>query len=378
LSTAEASVVPTAIAQDTLRAMVKEVAESSELYRPSKFWVDLNEINQAMLDELGLDNLKRTLAQNYFNWLVTSKQDPQYRAVRKLWMRRPSLQPYRNRLEAPSLLKTLQPYLGRLENPSMPVDSMGSAPAIGSRELRTYKLFVGMLWEYSMQQDWSGIGERAAEPTVGNPIGLFRGEKLISQDLANSIREYNSMLSDAKDLARTPKRVAELGAGYGRVAHVFLSDECTKYFIFDIPPALFVSQWYLGRVQPGKKVFEFRHFDRFADIAEELETADVAFFTPNQMELFPDAFFDIFASISTLPEMAAPQIDNYLRQAERLASRYVYLKQWIEWENPADAHRVTNDSMRLTNGWIPVFDRPDAVQPNFFERLWRRNGVSDG
>lgn len=356
----------------TMREMVTEVAASPGLYRPSKFWVDLNEINQAMLDELGLENLKRTLAQNYFNWLVTSRQDPQYQAVRSLWTRRPTLRPYLNRLEEPRLLKTLQPYLSQLEKPSMPATAMGTAPAIGPRELRTYKLFVGMLWEYSMQQDWAGIGQRSVEPTVGNPIELYRCGKLISQDLANSVREYNAILSDDRNLAKSRKRVAELGAGYGRLAHVFLSDGKTKYCIFDIPPALFVSQWYLAEAHPGKTIFRFRHFENFSDVAEELERSDVAFFTPNQMELFPKDYFDIFASISTLPEMAADQIDNYLRQAEQLAGRYVYLKQWLNWENPADGHSVTPDTMRLGEAWVTVFDRRDAVQPQFFERLWRK------
>lgn len=359
-------------AQDELRAMMAEIAATSDLYRPSRFWKDLNEINQAMLDELGLENLKRTLAQNYFNWLITSKKDPQYLAVRKLWARKPSLQPYMNRLEKPSVLTTLQPYLRRMENASVPLEAMGPELKMGARQLRAYKLFVGMLWEYARQQDWSGISQRTIEPTVGNPIELYRRGKLISQDLANSIREYNAILSDAKSLAESPKRVAELGAGYGRLGHVFLSDGNTKYYIFDIPPALFVSQWYLGAVHLGKTLFQFRHFEHFSDVAEELERSDIAFFTPNQMELFPVGYFDIFASISTLPEMAADQIDNYLRQTERLAARYVYLKQWLDWENPADGHRVTLDTMRLGNGWVPVFDRQDAVQPQFFERLWRR------
>ncbi len=367
--------VGSAAAQNTMREMVGEVTASPPLYRPSKFWVDLNEINQTMLDELGLENLKRTIAQNYFNWLVISRQDPQYQAVRRLWKHRPTLRPYLNRLEEPKLLKTLQPYLGRLAEPSMSAAAMGTAPTIGPRELRIYKLFVGMLWEYSSQQDWSGIGRQTDEPTVGNPIELYRRGKLISQDLANSIREYNAILSDDRGLAGSFKRVAELGAGYGRLAHIFLSEGKTKYCIFDIPPALFVSQWYLSAAHPGKTVFRFRHFARFSDVATELERSDVAFFTPNQMAMFPEGYFDIFASISTLPEMAADQIDNYLRQAERLARRHVYLKQWLEWENPADGHRVTPDTMRLGEAWAPVFDRPDAVQPQFFERLWRRKAA---
>src|SRR4051812_47362268 len=126
---------------EALHAMLAEIAESSELYRPSRFWDDLNQINQAMLDELGLENLKRTLAQNYFNWLITSRKDPQYLAVRKLWAKRPSLQPYLNRLEKPTLLTTLQPYLRKLKNPSVPLEAMGPEFKIGARQLRAYKLF---------------------------------------------------------------------------------------------------------------------------------------------------------------------------------------------------------------------------------------------
>lgn len=372
LPTANELQQPGESAGELLRQMFSEVAAGPEIYRPSRFWTDMNDINQAMLDELGLVNIKRTLAQNYFNWLVTSPKDPQFRAVRRLWLKHPTLQPFLNRLETPSLLKTLQPYLGKLANPSMSRSSMGTAPQIGARELRIYKLFVGMLWEYAVQQDWSGISKRAIEPKVGNPIELIRRDRLISQDLANSIREYNAILSDDHELARSPKRVAELGAGYGRLGNVFLADGCTKYFVFDIPPALFVSQWYLAAANPGLKVFQFRHIDTLPEVEKEIAAADVLFFTPNQLELFPGGYFDIFASISTLPEMAAVQIDHYLRQAERLAGRYVYLKQWLDWENPADGYRVTGESMRLGGDWSPVYDRKDAVQPHFFERLWRK------
>ncbi len=358
--------------QAALQAMIAEVERGPSIYRPSRFWADVNAINQTMLDELGMENFKRTLAQNYFNWLVTNKNDPQFKAIRRRWFARPSLQPYLNRMETPSLLKTLQPYLQKLAAPSMSRGAMGSEPVIGPRELGIYKLFVGMLWEYSLQTDWSGIGSRTSEPTVGNPIGVYRREKLITQDLANSIREYNAILSDCKTLAGGRKRVAELGAGYGRLGHVFVSDRRTQYFVFDIPPALLVSQTYLGAVHPDRSVFHFRHFDRFSEVSEELSSADMAFLTPNQIEFFPDGYFDIFASISTLPEMAANQIENYLLQAERITSRYVYLKQWTEWENPADGHRVDAETMRLGQAWMPVFDRKDAVQPHFFERLWRK------
>jgi putative sugar O-methyltransferase len=364
--------------QQVLKEMVVEVVNGPEIYRPSRFWEQLNDINKEMLEELGIENFKRSVAQNYFNWLVTTKEDPQYRSVRKLWARRPSLQPYLNRMEKPSLLRTVQPYLNRLKDPALLESAMGPEKRIGAAELRVYKLFVGMLYEYSIQQDWSKIGKRVREPSLGNPINLFRRGKPISQDLANSIREYNAILSDSKELVSTSKRVAELGAGYGRVAHIFLSDDRTKYFVFDIPPALHVAQWYLSAVHPRRRVFHFRHIDRFSDVIDDLGQSDLAFFTPNQFEVFPDGFFDIFISISTLPEMRMEQIINYLRQAERLTSRYIYLKQWLTWENTLDGHRVTPGTIKLSGSWSSVFDRNDAVQPLFFERLWRRRPSPSG
>jgi putative sugar O-methyltransferase len=359
--------------------MVAEVEKGSPLYRPSRFWKDLNEINSTMLRKHGLENFKRTVAQNYFNWMVISEDDPQYRSVRKLC---PDAESLRNhlRLERPKLLRTTVGLEERAGGPGLeiykhwPVEAFPRSllENLGPNDWEIYKLFVGMLWEYSVQQDWAGIGKGAVEPLVGNPIRLFLRGKLISQDLANSVREYNAILCDARQLVSTPKRVAELGAGYGRLAHVFLSDNHTKYYIFDIPPALYVSQWYLSAAHPDKRIFRFRHFDNAADILQELAECDVGFFTPNQIEFFPEGFFDIFASISTLPEMTREQIDNYLRQAERVTGVYVYLKQWLEWENPLDRHLVTANTIRLSENWTPVFDRPDAIQTAFFERLWRR------
>lgn len=362
-----------------LREMVAEVENGPALYRPSRFWKDLNEINSNMLSKYGLENFKRTVAQNYFNWMVISEDDPQYRSVSKLCSDPDSLRPHL-RLERPELLRTTLGLEERAGAPTLeiykhwPVEAFPRAllEDLGPNEWEVYKLFVGMLWEHSVQQDWAGLGKGAVEPLVGNPIRLFLRGKLISQDLANSIREYNGILSDARHLVSTPKRVAELGAGYGRLAHVFLSDDHTRYYVFDIPPALYVSQWYLRSAHPDKRIFRFRHFDTWLDISQELAECDVAFFTPNQIESFPEGFFDIFASISTLPEMTREQIDNYLRQAERVTATYVYLKQWLEWENPLDGHLVTANTIRLSEDWIPVYDRPDAIQPAFFERLWRR------
>ena len=73
----------------------------------------------------------------------------------------------------------------------------------------------------------------------------------ISQDLGNSTLEFYAI---AEALGREdpgPNGVLELGAGYGRLAWLYLAAfPRLRYLIVDIPPALALSQEYLTRLFP--------------------------------------------------------------------------------------------------------------------------------
>ena len=339
--------------------MVDEVSNSSDLYRPSKFWDLLGKQNLQMLSAHGMENFKRTVGQNYFNWLVIHPENTQLRNVFRHWRKHPTLAPFLNTIEP---LDFLHSAVGLERN----------ITRIGWREEFLYKLFVGMLWELACKEDRSGLTRRLEEPIIGNPIRIRRKGRLISQDLANSIREYSTLLLARPDLQSAPKHVAELGAGYGRLAYVMLQDPGTKYFVFDIPPALAVSQWYLSHVFPNEPIFRFRHFDSYASIENELSRSRIAFFTPNQLDQLPDRHFDVFASISTLPEMTARQVHNYLKVISDKTGGIVYIKQWKTWTNPDDAFTFNQSDIRLAEGFSKVFERDDQVQDAFFEGVWAR------
>ena len=72
---------------DKIGAMRRDVAASPEIYRPGAFWEDLLETNIEMLRSHGIANLKRTVSNNYYNWLVTSPRDPQMRRALASWLR---------------------------------------------------------------------------------------------------------------------------------------------------------------------------------------------------------------------------------------------------------------------------------------------------
>src|SRR5262249_44905394 len=78
--------------------MMGELVAAGPLFSPSAFWHALNEDNRRMLVEEGLANFKRTVSNNYFNWLITDHKSAPFRHAFRQWLRRPDLLPMLTRL----------------------------------------------------------------------------------------------------------------------------------------------------------------------------------------------------------------------------------------------------------------------------------------
>jgi hypothetical protein len=236
---------------------------------------------------------------------------------------------------------------------------------------RRYGFFVSVLWDIGLKLDRHGLLKKMSEPEIGNPLRIFRGGKLISQDLVNSALELNQILSLHRSRS-AHFRVAEFGAGYGRLAHLFQATQSGQYFIFDIPPALHVSQWYLTKLFPEKRIFRFRPFSDWSEIADEANSADIGFFTSNQIALFPERYFDVFTSISTLPEMSMHQVRLFLKLFAHVTRDHVYLKQWFSWKNPLDGTDLSIKDYDFGDDWHLQKCVQDPINPLFFNGIWSR------
>jgi putative sugar O-methyltransferase len=340
-----------------VEAMRRGMDDAPEVYRPGEFWDWLIASNLEMLRTEGIANFKRTVSNNYYNWLVTSVRDPQIRSALVRWLRRPSLTPLRTRLEEPMT--------------GLRTTDRGETYSLSTTAARRYTMFVGSLWDAARQADTLGLTERLSEPEVGNPVPLRVGGRLISQDLANSIVEF--AFAARSGVVGAGARVAELGAGYGRVAYVYAHAHDLTYCVFDIPPALAVSQWYLTKTLGRGRVLPYARHADFAEIESRLTPGTVAFFTPDQLELFPDGWFGLTQTISTLPEMPARQSAHYLELLAAKSRRAVLLKQWRQWRNEADRVDLREEHYRLPEPWYLHLRRIDPVQPAFFNQLWLRD-----
>jgi len=97
-----------------------------------------------------------------------------------------------------------------------------------------------------------------------------------------------------------------------------------------------------------------------------------AFFTPDQMDMFPDGWFDITQSISTLPGMPAAQSAHYLKVLAVKSRGAVFLKQSRHWRNPADNTQLSEHNYALPPPWRLATRRVDPVQTALFNHLWLR------
>ena len=330
-----------------IQDMVDCLSNGNSAYHPSKFWEYYNDRNIRQLEAEGIDNIKQTVATNYFTWLV-GISDKQFRY----------LLGNAQILSWPSIL------FGR--------PAYASSTNISLKQRIQLAIFTRMLWLAVERIDVEGLLNLISEPRQGNPFEIYLEGKLISQDLANSVLEYYSIRENFNASKSEKITFCELGAGYGRNAHVFLTTfPKGKYIVIDIPPALYVAQEYLSSVFPDKKIFTFRCFTQFKEIEQEFHNADIVFLLPHQAAMLPEKCVDLFINISSLHEMQMQQIKEYFELINKLTKGFFYSKQWVISENPIDKIVISKDDYPVPENWKELYSRQAKVQVHFFEAMYR-------
>lgn len=335
-----------------LPAMFDEIERSDPIYRPSKFWENLVETHLAELNTDGVEHFKRTVNQKYFQFQFASPFHPLARGLWKRWLMRPRIAPLKADFTNGHELRISDSLIGRLRATS-------------------YASYIALLFDCVREGDQSSITEHFEEPLVGDPICVdYRGRR-ISEDLCNSAAELISVEQAVPEGKLKNARVIELGSGYGRLAWAYLTAfPEIRYVLVDIPPALAVAEQYLVETLPDRKVFGFRQFSDPAEVKDELDDAQVAFLTPNQLEFLPELRADLFINVSSLHEMTPDQIAHYFKLIDRNTSGWFFSKQWISSQNADDDLVINKNDYPVPKSWIELFNRTNALNPDFFEVLY--------
>ncbi len=328
-----------------IRAMCDEFRNYRREILPSKYWEELNRKNLRQLAENKYENFKRTLARNYFTWMI-NPFDEQLRLL----------------MREAGVARSLRYLMSAIAAPRH--------PPLNKKHTFYYNTLTNLLWDFVEKNDAEGLLGRLSEPREGNPPEVMRDGRLISQDLANSVLEYQAILHPDLD-RREVSTILELGPGYGRTAFVFLTlQPGCRYILIDIPPALYVAQRYLSTIFADRKIFPFRSFSSYDTVRDEISQADIAFLTPNQLALLPDKSIDLFINISSLHEMRMDQIRYYFGEIDRLTRKYFYYKQWKETVIPFENEKITEADYPVRDNWRLINRQQCKVQTYFFEALY--------
>lgn len=316
-----------------LRARIDELsarfAESEEGRNVSDFWRKLVNKHLELLGREGFARFKQTLNFEYSQWCVSAPIDP------KFWR---MLYTHSRKHGPPSLFRRTR-YTPGARLPKWPIPSPGASTI--------YKTYVSTLWEYAKHEDALGILDKVEENALGEPIPIYDGAKLLTQDLALCALEINRALRYT-ELSKI-ERVLEIGGGYGRWAYVFKKLlPNVEYHIVDIPPTLAVSELYLTTV---------------------FGSQNLHFHLPGELKSLPAKGFDLVLNVSSFDEMNASQAQAYLAAFAEKARGTAYIKGHTYRKHSTGRRGIFE--LQYPAEWHELYRGGDPFQATFGELVFR-------
>jgi hypothetical protein len=305
-----------------------------------EFWQNLGAKHRMLIEQFGFAEFKRTVNFEYGQWCVTSVRHPLVK--RLIWelLRR-------GRIPIGGLLANYDPRdTANIRWPDRINSSTGMALDQGSGSLRAYAVYCGLLWQFAAAIDRLGCLAKVNEPAAGHPLPIHLRGHLISQDLAIASLELNRIA----EYAPSPRRILEIGAGYGRMAHLICAVfPEVQYFIVDISPALAISQNYLSAV------FGTDAVARYSDDANPLSSrCRINCLLPHQLESISEPFFDLCINVSSFDEMPPAIVSGYLNAIGRTGSNgLLYLNGFARATDRRN--RLGLDELPYPQSWTQLY-----------------------
>ena len=241
---ADGSVAAAPADRGALEAMIAEINSAAPMFRPSKLWDRFARQHAGEIDKYGFAQMKKTFAMNYFNFALVG-------------------------IFAQSILPALWDWIKRPRGQS--AGGTNGRRSGGAARAEVHGFGRKTLRRVRRSSVWPGVepGSRSSAWKKSRSRGsavptwcVYRTDE--RHPRTSATRSSNIIPIVRGNSVAIDRPIIEIGAGYGRLAYVFVKARpgC-KYWIVDLPPALYVSQQYLSAVLPDRKVFTFRHFENF-------------------------------------------------------------------------------------------------------------------
>ena len=170
--------------------------------------------------------------------------------------------------------------------------------------------------------------DRITESTVGDPVEqfVFQGRRF-SRSMLNYLLGVNYLkrFFDLEDI----NTVLEIGGGYGTLGEILLQDQRNHCFYLnvDIPPAGFISTYYLKKVIGADLIGDYGSLKscqtlRISDLAAQYKGVVLC---PWQLPEIEGAV-DLFVNFISFQEMEPEVVQNYFIHVRRLNPKYILLR----------------------------------------------------
>lgn len=304
---------------DLLDLMLTDTKNSPSIYQPTNYWQNYEYIFLSELRSKGLTDFRRRKNSVLSSFGGTDLL-PLSRHLEHLtiWGRNAPVVRIVNRLLRIERLHRLYDFIA----------SAVTGASLEDVRLLHYEIARG----FGTGNNVKPVSELEAS-LVGNPEDVFsvNGKKYTTSILYYYIQyAYCSQYMDFNSIGS----VMELGSGAGKQIEVIKKlHPQLCFFVFDIPPQLYICEQYLSALFPDSVVpyRDTRKMKRLPDVRE----GKIFIFGNWKLAEIEGLDYDLFINSASFQEMEPDVALNYLRYVDQQATRYVFLHQLMKGKNRA-------------------------------------------
>ena len=331
----------------SLKNLIDFYVDSISYNMSSRFWHILNIRNINQINTLGIENFASTVALNYFTFTEFSDDR----------------------------IINLVNFFNEKNVDVTRFDIFKKHKNLNYTQSINHNIIVNLLYTYYKNNfDIKDLQKFFKNNyLIENKPFIKINEIKVTQDRLNSLIEYNQIKSLIKSFTSSIK-LLEIGAGAGRTTEAILLMEqknIDKYFVVDLPPALYVNYLRVKNNFPNLKSYLAKK-EQSMNIKDIIDKHDIIFLLPHQLiEMSKIGYkINLFLAIDCLHEMDKKSIKYYMKYANEI-TQFFYFKIWNETYVPYSFKNylsATEEKSYFINpNWKRVSKKKSIFPSNYYD-----------